>query len=164
MDVALMAYEAVIHTRSPRGERTIPIDQFYVAYGEDPAKENTLEPGELITAVDLPNTAWFARSTYVKARDRASYEFALASAAVALDISGTRVRDCRIAIGGVATKPWRAVLAEQALKGASLNDDAYFAAAQAEMAKAVPQKYNAFKVLLCRNVIVRALQKAAKVA
>src|ERR1039458_8466630 len=94
MDVAMIAIEAVVRLRGARGERTVPLQDFYVAYGEDPARENVLEPGELITAVDLPATEWFARSHYFKARDRASYEFALSAAAVALDLHDGLVRNC----------------------------------------------------------------------
>lgn len=164
MDVALVAFGARIFTQGPSGTRTIPIEEFYVPYGQDPAKETTLHPGELIIGVQLPSTAWFARSCYVKARDRASYEFALASAAVALDLDGQTIREARVALGGVATKPWRAVAAEAALKGAHANDDAYRAAAEAELKPAVAQKDNAFKIELCKRVIVRALQTAAALA
>jgi xanthine dehydrogenase YagS FAD-binding subunit len=160
MDVALMALEAVIRVEGPQGPRSIPIGDFYVAYGEDPAKENVLMPGELITHVDLPATRWFARSAYRKARDRASYEFALASAAVALDLDNGVVRDCRIALGGVATRPWRALAAEQALRGAKAGDEAFRAAADAELKAAVPQKDNAFKIELCRRIVVHSLKVA----
>lgn len=160
MDVALVAFEAVIRTQGPKGPRTLPIGEFYVPYGVDPAKENVLEPGELITHVDLPSTAWFARSCYKKARDRASYEFALSAAAVALDLDNGTVRDCRIALGGVATKPWRALEAEKTLRGMKTSVEAFRAAADAEMKAAVPQKDNAFKVELCKRVIVQALTEA----
>jgi len=162
MDVAMMALEAVIRTKGPHGERAIPIGEFYVPYGEDPAKENVLLPGELIVAVDLPATPWFAKSGYVKARDRASYEFALASAAVALDVRDGKVRDCRIALGGVATKPWRALAAENALRGAKPGAEAYRAAAEAELKAAVPRKDNAFKIELCKRVIVQSLTTVAR--
>jgi xanthine dehydrogenase YagS FAD-binding subunit len=159
MDVALIALEAVIRTQGPGGERAIPIDEFYVAYGEDPARENVLQPGELITHVDLPARPWFARSCYRKARDRSSYEFALASAAVALDMDHGVVRDCRIALGGVAGKPWRARAAEQTLRGAR-TQGAFRAAAEAELKAAVPQKDNAFKIELCTRIIEQALKAA----
>lgn len=164
MDVALVALEAIIRTQGPKGQRTLPIGEFYVAYGEDPAKENVLEPGELITHVDLPPTAWFARSCYQKARDRASYEFALSSAAAALDLDNGVIRDCRIALGGVATKPWRALTAEKALRGLKVSEEAFRAAAEAELKMAVPRKYNAFKIELCKRVIVKSLQMAAAIA
>jgi xanthine dehydrogenase YagS FAD-binding subunit len=164
MDVAMMAFDATIRTQSPQHTRSIPIADFYVSYGFDPAKENVLEPGELITAVDLPAPKWFARSHYLKARDRSSYEFALASAAVALDVDNGTIRDCRIALGGVATKPWRALLAEKSLRGAKASDDAFAAAAEAELAQAKPHKHNAFKVALCKRVIQQALQTVAAMA
>ena len=164
MDVALMAFEAVVHTQGSQGDRNIPIGEFYVAYGEDPARENVLAPGELITWVDLPSTPWFAHSVYVKARDRASYEFALASAAVAVDMSGGVIRDCRIALGGVGTKPWRAQAAEAALRGQRAGAESFLAAANAELKAAIPRRYNAFKVELCRRVIVHALTKATSAA
>jgi xanthine dehydrogenase YagS FAD-binding subunit len=165
MCVALAALDAVVRTQGPRGERTIPFTEFHVEYGKDPAKESTLEPGELITAVDLPAAQpWFARSTYLKVRDRASYEFALSSAAVALNIDGGTIREARIALGGVATKPWRATDAEKALGGKPPGDAAYNAAADAALTGAKPQKFNAFKIELCKRTIVRALQTAAAMA
>jgi xanthine dehydrogenase YagS FAD-binding subunit len=157
MDVAMTAFEAVVVVQGKSGERRIPVSDFYVAYGDDPAKENTLNPGELITSVELPLTPWFAQSHYLKARDRSSYEFALSSAAVAVDMDGKIIRDCRIALGGVATKPWRAAAAEQALRGKTAGPDAFAAAADAELKAAVPQKFNAFKIELCKRVIIQAL-------
>jgi len=164
MDVAMIALDAVVRLRGTRGERTVPLRDFYVAYGEDPAKENVLEPGELITAVDLPATEWFARSHYFKARDRASYEFALASAAVALDLRDGLVRDCRIALGGVATKPWRAYAAKNALKGARPTEQAFRAASDAELSSAVPRSHNGFKIELCLGTLMQALQTTAALA
>jgi xanthine dehydrogenase YagS FAD-binding subunit len=161
MDVALMALDAVIRISGNGGDRTVPIQDFYVSYGEDPAKENILGPGELITAVDLPATAWFAKSIYLKVRDRASYEFALASAAVALDISAGKIRDLRIALGGVATKPWRATAAENALRGGAIDPDRFAGAADAELKMAAPQQYNGFKVGLCKQTLVAALSAAS---
>jgi xanthine dehydrogenase YagS FAD-binding subunit len=164
MDVALVAFDAVVQLRGAQGERSIPLSQFYVSYGDDPAKENVLLPGELITAVDLPATPWFARSHYFKARERASYEFALASAAVALDLQGGVVRESRIALGGVATKPWRAHSAEEVLNGQKPSADVFARAADAELRSAVGREHNAFKIPLCRQAIVRALQNAATLA
>jgi xanthine dehydrogenase YagS FAD-binding subunit len=162
MPVALSALDAVIRTRRPGGrERAIPIQDFYVAYGEDPAREHVLEHGELITGVDLPADAWMARSHYLKMRDRASYEFALSSAAVALEIEGGKIRQARVALGGVATKPWRSAEAERSLANASPGDDAWRSAAEAALAGARPQKHNAFKVELAKRTIARALATAA---
>jgi xanthine dehydrogenase YagS FAD-binding subunit len=161
MAVALTALEAVIYVQDSTGVRKIPIGSFYVPYGEDPSRENVLKRGDLIVAVEISKEGWFAHSKYVKARDRASYEFALASAAVALDLHGGKVRACRIALGGVATKPWRAHAAEAALVGKMANVDTYRAAAVAELVSAKPQKDNGFKIELCKRVIVKALQEAA---
>jgi xanthine dehydrogenase YagS FAD-binding subunit len=161
MDVALMALDAVIRITGKDGDRIVPISDFYVAYGEDPAKENVLVSGDLITGVDLPATAWFAKSVYHKARDRASYEFALASAAVALDISGGKIRDVRVALGGVATKPWRALAAEKVLRGGAVDPQKFAGAADAELKQAVPQQYNGFKIDLCKNILIAALTSAS---
>ncbi|HEV7499142.1 MAG TPA: xanthine dehydrogenase family protein subunit M [Vicinamibacteria bacterium] len=162
MPVALAALDAVVRTRRPHGgERSIPIDAFYVPYGEDPARETVLEHGELITAVDLPAAGWLARSHYLKVRDRASYEFALASAAVALDIQSGKVRQARVALGGVATKPWRALEAEKALIGSAPLAAAFAAAAEAALRGAQPQAHNGFKVELCKRTVTRALEHAA---
>ncbi len=161
MDVAMVAFDAIVRTQGPHGQRAIPIAEFYVAYGDDPSKENVLEPGELITSVDLPATPWFRNSHYAKARDRASYEFALASAAVALNIENGTVKDCRIALGGVATKPWRALAAESTLRGKQPNPETFRAAAEAELRAAVPQRQNGFKVELCKRVVVQSLQTVA---
>ena len=161
MDVALMTFDAVIRTEGTRGARVIPIADFYIAYGEDPAKENVLEPGELITGVELPATAWFSNSRYIKARDRASYEFALASAAVAIQLRDGAIQDCRITLGGVATKPWRALIAEKALRGRKPSPEDFQAAADAEMKAAVPQSHNSFKVQLSKRVIMQSLQLTA---
>jgi xanthine dehydrogenase YagS FAD-binding subunit len=157
MCVALAALDAVVCTKGTRAERKIPFREFHVSYGVDPAKETVLEPGELITAVDLPAIEFFRRSHYLKVRDRTSFEFALASAAVALDIKDGKITDARIALGGVAAKPWRSVEAEKALVGADPNEEAYAKAASAAMEGAKPQKHNAFKIELAKRVVVRAL-------
>ncbi|MGC4032784.1 MAG: xanthine dehydrogenase family protein subunit M [Tepidisphaeraceae bacterium] len=161
MCVALAALDAVIRVSGPRGERQIPINEFYVPYGDDPAKENVLAHDELITAVDLPPLPAAKRSVYLKARDRASYEFALASAAVVLDLDGKSIKSARIALGGVASKPWRSHEAEAALNGKEATDDAFKAAAEAALKNARPQKDNAFKVELAKRTIVEALRRAA---
>jgi xanthine dehydrogenase YagS FAD-binding subunit len=165
MCVALVALDAVVTTQTADGGgRKIPIGEFYVPYGDDPAKENTLQPGELITAVELPNTAFFAKSHYLKVRDRASFEFALVSAAVALDIQGGTIRAARLALGGVATKPWRAADAEKALVGAKADETAFAQAARAALQSAKPQKFNAFKIELAKRCIVRALSTVTAMA
>jgi len=116
-----------------------------------------LQPGELITAVWLPATAFFRRSHYVKVRDRASFEFALASAAVVLEVKDGTITAARVGLGGVATKPWRSAEAEKTLVGAKPGEAAYAAAARAALKDAKPQKHNAFKIELAQRVIVRAL-------
>ncbi|MDQ6894409.1 MAG: xanthine dehydrogenase family protein subunit M [Acidobacteriota bacterium] len=163
MPVALAALDAVVRTNRPRGgSRSIPLGEFYVSYGDDPARENVLEHGELVVAVDLPAAGWMARSHYLKIRDRASYEFALSSAAVALDIEGGKVRQARVALGGVATKPWRSAEAEKALTGAPASDASWQAAAEAALAGAKPRPDNQFKVELARRTVARALSTAAE--
>ncbi|HTV06582.1 MAG TPA: xanthine dehydrogenase family protein subunit M, partial [Acidobacteriaceae bacterium] len=117
MAVAMMALEAVVHAKGTKGERQIALEDFYLVPGTTPHKENVLEPGELITYVTLPKLAAGTRSHYLKLRDRAQYEFALASAAVAAQVEGGRIRRVRIALGGVGTKPWRAKEAEAVLEG-----------------------------------------------
>ncbi len=157
MCVALVALDAVVHIHGPDGRRQVPVTDFHVAYGEDPARETVLRHGELITAVELPNTPFFARSHYLKVRDRASFEFALASVAAALEVKDGKISAARIALGGVATKPWRAFEAEKVLVGAKPEEATYAAAAREAMRGARPQKFNAFKIELARHAIVRAL-------
>jgi xanthine dehydrogenase YagS FAD-binding subunit len=157
MAVALAALDAIVRVLGPRGERAIPLVDFYRLPGDEPQRDTVLEHGELITAVDLPPLPFATRSHYRKVRDRASYAFALVSVAAALDIAGGVVRDVRIALGGVAHKPWRAVRAEAALRGAPATQEAFGRAADAELASAQPLPGNAFKVPLARNTLVRTL-------
>ncbi len=160
MCVALAALDARIRVRGPRGERVIAFSDFHLLPGDHPEREHALANGELIVAVDIPPLRFAKRSTYIKVRDRASYAFALASAAVAIDIDGGTIRDARIALGGVGTKPWRALEAEQALRGRTAGRQSYRAAADAALAGAVPRRHNAFKIELAKRVIVRALTRA----
>jgi xanthine dehydrogenase YagS FAD-binding subunit len=162
MAVPLAALDAVVRTQGPTGERTIPLTEFHRLPGDTPERDTVLERGELITAIDLPPTPVAARSRYEKIRDRASYAFALVSAAVALDVADGAVRDVRIALGSVAHKPWRAFTAEDALRGALATEANFRAAAEAELAVARPLSGNAFKVPLARNVIVRMLLDLAE--
>jgi xanthine dehydrogenase YagS FAD-binding subunit len=164
MCVALTALDATIHTRSAHGERSIPMSDFYVAYGEDPAKENVLEHGALISGVEIRTVDWFARSHYLKIRDRASFEFALCSAAVALNVEGGKIRDVRLALGGVATKPWRADAAEKLLTGERPSEKLFAQAADAALADARPQKHNSFKIELMKRTIARALNQVASMS
>jgi xanthine dehydrogenase YagS FAD-binding subunit len=164
MAVAMAALNAVIHTQGPNGERAIPIGEFYRLPGDTPQIETNLQPGELILAVELPALPFAARSGYLKVRDRASYAFALVSVACALDIQNGTIRDARLALGGVAHKPWRAIEAERALIGKPAGEAAFTAAANAALHGAQPHRYNAFKVELARRTIVRGLTTVANLA
>ena len=125
MCVAMAALDAIIHVQGTNGERTIAFDDFHTLPGDTPEKENTLQPGELITAIEIPALPFASNSTYIKVRDRSSYEFALTSVAVALDIQSGIIKDARIALGGVGTKPWRAKEAEQSLPGKKASLDTF---------------------------------------
>jgi xanthine dehydrogenase YagS FAD-binding subunit len=160
MCVAMAALEAVIHVEGPKGKRTIAFADFHKLPGDTPHIENALEPGDLVTYVDLPKPVEGSKSTYLKLRDRASYEFALASAAIVVRVDSGHIRYIRVAMGGVGTKPWRSHEAEAALLGKPANADAFKAAAEAALAKARPQKDNAFKVELAKRCLVRSLKTA----
>jgi xanthine dehydrogenase YagS FAD-binding subunit len=157
MAVAMAALDAVVRTQGPGGERTIPLTGLHRLPDQEPERDTVLEHGELITAVDLPPLPLAARSRYRKVRDRASYAFALVSVAAALEVVGGVVRDVRLALGGVAHKPWRATRAEAALRGAPATRESFRGAAEAELAGARPLPGNAFKVPLARNTIVSTL-------
>jgi xanthine dehydrogenase YagS FAD-binding subunit len=157
MAVALAALDASVHTTGPAGRRTIPVAELHRLPGAEPWRDTVLEHGELITAVELPPLPFATTSRYRKVRDRASYAFALVSVAGALDIAGGVVRDVRLALGGVAHKPWRAYRLEEALRGGRADADSFAAAADAELSAAQPLPGNAFKVPLVRNVVVRLL-------
>lgn len=157
MAVAMMALEAVVHARGAKGERQIALDEFYLVPGTTPEREHVLEPGELITYVTLPKLPEGTRSHYLKLRDRAQYEFALASAAVVVTVKGGRVERARIALGGVATKPWRSREAEAALEGKAADEKNFRAAAEAAMRGAKPLRDNGFKIELAKRALVRAL-------
>ncbi len=156
--VAFTALDAVLQIAHAGGTREVPIDAFYREPQATPQVENVLAPGELIVGIAIPALAYGAHSTYVKARDRAQYEFALASAAVALDVQGTAIRAARIALGGVGTVPWRAREAEQLLVGASPTRASYERAAEAALRGARGQGQNDFKIPLAKRVVVRALE------
>jgi xanthine dehydrogenase YagS FAD-binding subunit len=157
MAVALAALGATVRVQGMGGERTIPIVDFYRLPGEEPQRDTVLQHGELITAVDLPPLPFATRSHYRKVRDRSSYAFALVSVGAALDVADGTVRDIRLALGGVAHKPWRAALAEAALRGGPATEEAFSRAADAELASAEPLPGNAFKVPLAHSVIVGTL-------
>jgi xanthine dehydrogenase YagS FAD-binding subunit len=157
MCVALSALGANVHLRSARGERTLLMTDLHRLPEDRPEIETLLEPGELITAVEIPPLPFASRSTYRKVRDRASYAFALVSVAVALELEGDTVKDVRLALGGVAHKPWRAWKAEAALKGRRATLESFRAAAEAELVDAVPLRDNAFKVELANRTMVAVL-------
>jgi xanthine dehydrogenase YagS FAD-binding subunit len=157
MAVALAAFDAVVRVQGAAGVREVPLTGFHRLPGDEPQRETVLERGELIVAVDLPALPIAARSQYRKVRDRASYAFALVSVAAAIDVHDGVVRDVRIALGGVAHKPWRATRAEAALRGAEPTAQSFGRAADAELQHAQPLASNAFKVPLARNTIVRTL-------
>ena len=157
MCVALAALDATVHLNGPAGSRTLPFTDLHRLPGDTPQIETVLTPGELITAVTLPPLPFGARSTYRKVRDRSSYAFALVSVAAALDIENGMVKDVRLALGGVAHKPWRARKAEAALRGRPATAEVFGVAATTELADAAPLKDNGFKVELARRTMVAVL-------
>jgi xanthine dehydrogenase YagS FAD-binding subunit len=162
MAVALVALDAVVHIKSAKGERKVAAGEFHLLPGSTPNLETVVQPGELITHVTIPSSKFAAQSAYVKLRDRASYEFALASAGAALELQGNKIHAARLVLGGVATKPWRSTEAEHVLTGATADDKTFHAAAEAALKSAKTYKYNAFKVELAKRAIVRALSSAAQ--
>jgi xanthine dehydrogenase YagS FAD-binding subunit len=155
--VPLTALDALVEVLGPDGTRVIDIDDFFLLPGDSPEQEHPLDHGELITGIVIPGARVARRSIYLKVRDRQSYEFALASVAVAVRIEDGVVAEVRMALGGVATKPWRARLAEAALLGRPATTDNFANAAKEELAQATPRPMNAFKVELAQQAIVRAL-------
>jgi len=164
MNVALTALEATIHIQNGQSTRSIPINEFYVLPGDSPQRETVLEPGDLITHVTLPAPVADAKSLYLKLRDRASYEFALASAAVIVKTENNRLTYIRVALGGVGTKPWRSKEAEQALAGATLSESSFRSAAEAALQGARPQSQNGFKIELAKRCLTHALKLATQTA
>lgn len=162
--VALAALDATVHVVSAGNRRSIPFGDFHRLPGDAPERDTTLEPGELITHLTIPDPARFtAHSAYLKVRDRASYAFALVSVAAAVDV-GTdgRIQDARVALGGVAHKPWRVRAAEELVVGATADAEAFAACASHLLEGAVPQGANAFKVTLAKRLVVRALTQAVE--
>lgn len=161
MCVAMVVLDAQVHTLKPNGTtRSIPLVEIHTLPGETPQIESVLAHGELITHVSLPHLPIARRSHYLKVRDRASYEFALTSAAVALDLDGNTVREARLAVGGIATKPWRCLDAERILVGRPANAETFREAAQVALKGAVGRRYNQFKIELAKRTIVRAFGTA----
>ena len=160
MCIAMAALEATIHVQGPKGARAIPFGEFHLLPGNTPHRETVLEPGDLITHVTLPAPIKGSKQLYLKLRDRASYEFALASAAVVISITGQNVTRARIALGGVGTKPWRSQEAEAVLVGQPANGANFRRAAEAALRDAKPQSENGFKVELAKRCLTHALQMA----
>jgi xanthine dehydrogenase YagS FAD-binding subunit len=157
MCVALAALDAIVHVTSKSGARAIKLVDFHTLPDDHPNIESLLQRGELVTSIEIPTTPLAAKSRYVKVRDRASYAFALASAAVALDVQSGTIKDARVALGGVGTKPWREPAVEHALIGKPATAATFASAAQLALANPDPRPDNAFKVPLAKRVIVRAL-------
>src|SRR5881227_4061040 len=161
MCVALAALDAIVHVHGPNGERQIAFGDFHRLPGNTPERDTNLGPDELIIAVDLPAIPFAVRSHYLKVRDRASYAFALVSVAAALDVQNGKINAARVALGGVAHKPWRAQRAEAVLVGQAVGEKTFRAAAEAELAPAKGYKHNSFKIELAKRAIVRALSTVA---
>ncbi|HEX2536632.1 MAG TPA: xanthine dehydrogenase family protein subunit M [Chitinophagaceae bacterium] len=161
MSIALAALDATVLVTGPKGARSIPFQNFHRLPGDTPQKDNTLERGELITGVELPENRFGEHVHYLKVRDRASYAFALVSVAAALELQGDSIRDVRLAMGGVAHKPWRLTEAEQYLKGKSATEAHFREAARLAMQGAKGYGHNNFKLTLAPNSMVEALKAAA---
>ena len=159
---ALAALDTGVHIAGSGGDRSVPFTDFHLLPEGHPEIETVLRPGELITAVEIPALSFGARSTYRKVRDRASYAFALVSVAAAIDLDGDTVRDVRLAFGGVAAKPWRALHAEAALRGGPATASAFRAAVDAELVGATPLRHNGFKVELLRRTVPAVLTELSE--
>jgi xanthine dehydrogenase YagS FAD-binding subunit len=160
MCIAMAALEATIHVQGVNGARAIPFGDFHLLPGSTPHRETVLEPGDLVTHVTLPPPVAGSRQLYLKLRDRTSYEFALASAALVITVTDGKVTLARIALGGVGTKPWRSPEAEAALAGQSVNQANFRKAAEAALRDAKPQGENGFKIELAKRCLTHALQMA----
>jgi xanthine dehydrogenase YagS FAD-binding subunit len=161
MCVALAALAATVHVAGPSGDRIIPFADFHRLPGDHPERDTTLEQGEIVTAVELPPAGFSAHYSYLKLRDRLSYAFALVSVAAALELDGDTIRTARIALGGVAHKPWRVPAAEDGLSGQPANAESFARAADNLLSGAKGLAHNTFKIGLARQAIVRALEQAA---
>jgi xanthine dehydrogenase YagS FAD-binding subunit len=158
--VALVALDAVVYIQGKTAQRRVPINDFYLLPQDTPHRENVLEHGELIIAVEVPHVSWLSNSHYLKVRDRANYEFALVSVAVALEVEKDIIKSVRLALGGVGTKPWRCQEAEMFLQGQPMNEATFSEAAEAALAEAKPLEYNQFKIELAKRAIIRAVAGA----
>lgn len=164
MGVALAAFDAVVSYETADGPGELPLADFYLPVGDTPHLETALPQGALITGVTLPPAPVAAHSRYRKVRERASYAFAIGSVAAALDVEAGVVREARLALGAVASRPWRALEAERVLTGAPADVRAFEAAADAELAAARPLPHNGYKVTLMRNLMVAVLTELAQEA
>jgi xanthine dehydrogenase YagS FAD-binding subunit len=162
-NVALSALDAVVHIEGTSGPRAVPIAEFYLLPGSTPDRETVLQPGDLVTYITLPKPPAGAKSAYLKLRDRASYEFALASAAVVMKKDGNHISFVRVAMGGVGTKPWRSVEAEKALVGKAATEANFRAAADAALHGAKPQSQNGFKVELAKRCLVHTMGQVSQI-
>jgi xanthine dehydrogenase YagS FAD-binding subunit len=160
MSIALVALDATVHVTGPKGERKIPFHNFHRLPGDMPQKDNTLQKGELILAVEVPNNRFQKNIHYLKVRDRESFAFALVSVGVAMELKGNTIEDVRLAMGGVAHKPWRLTEAETFLKGKTASDAIFQQAAELSMKNAKAYGHNNFKLQLAPNSIVEALKTA----
>ena len=162
---ALYALDAVVRVRGAQGrERTIPVTEFHRLPGDTPERDNNLQHGELITAIELPKSSFAKNSYYLKVRDRASYAFALVAVAAALELDGGKIKQARVVLGGVAHKPWRSAEAEAALVGKSASEESFRRAGEAALKDAKPLAHNAYKVELGKRAVVRALMRASRLA
>jgi xanthine dehydrogenase YagS FAD-binding subunit len=157
--IALAALDVSVHVRGPRGERVIPFGELHTLPGDHPERDTVLAADELITEISVRLSPLAARSSYVKVRDRSSFAFALVSVAAAIEVRSGRIEEARVALGGVAHRPWRSTAAEAALKGAPLGEETIRRAAQAAVEGAVAQKHNAFKITLAQRTVRRALEE-----
>jgi len=163
-NVALTALEAVIHIEGKNGPRAVPISEFYVLPGSTPERETVLQSGDLITHITLPKPVAGAKSGYLKLRDRASYEFALASAAIVMKKDGEHISYVRVAMGGVGTRPWRSTEAEKILMGKAATESNFRAAAEAALHGAKPQSENGFKVELAKRCLIHTMGQVSQIA
>ncbi len=162
---ALYALDAVVRVRGAQGrERTIPVTEYHRLPGDTPERDNNLQHGELITAIELPKSSFAKNYYYLKVRDRASYAFALVAVAAALELDGGKIKQARVVLGGVAHKPWRSAEAEAALVGKSASEESFRRAAEAALKDAKPLAHNAYKVELGKRAVVRALMRASRLA
>jgi xanthine dehydrogenase YagS FAD-binding subunit len=161
MCVALRALDATVHVAGPEGDRAIPFAEFHRLPGDTPQRDANIEPDEIITAIELPANGFASNYTYIKIRDRMSYAFALVSIAAAMQLEGGVMKEARLALGGVAHKPWREEAAEAELKGQAPGEEAFGRAAEALLRGARGFEHNAFKIELARRGVVRALRQAA---